>query len=821
MAMSLSLAVTAGAANLSDYSDSDKVTDKYATAVDFASQLGILEGFDDGKYHPQGTLTRAQLATMVYRMTTADVADVYTANFAGGAAEAFSDTAATAWYAGYVGYAADAELLKGLGDGTYAPNDALTGYAALAAFLRGVGYDEPGHNFVGADWTVEVAKVAKEAGALSGISNVDLNKPITREVAAQMIYNIMFAKMVEYTPAFGYQEWMTGDIDLAFEEFNIVSDKDGDAANVAPWGRPATIWVADDGSDVTAAVTIEATPVATYKTGVNECDLSKELGKTGEWTAVKWENGGKGSATIQATDVKNDVAGTAQGVLTEVYKVGSAYEIVEIQTWLAEVDAVVKATFDKNGHVTRDAKTTLKAYDNQNVAPEVTVNFYAETEAFAEDSYVLMNNSWFTKAAGTVTVGDSVYEPELEAGVDTGVLNLTAATPVATGELTAYNNTTKTSTIGGTTYDWAQKFGMGFVGETGKTYDVYVDFYGNVIGIKVPATVYTYGIVTEMAWENSLQTLNTAKAYANLLDFTATPDKGVVMAGVANEQAAKGYDKFISADKAYAEGAALLAERTVSTIVENNGDYYNAIYKFETLSDGSKVIAAEFDQTVTKNIEKNVPTNVAAGINTNDNTVYLVKTGNADDGYTYTTYTGYKTIPSMNNVVVDYVIDGNYVAYMYVDATGENVVFPGSSVVAVIADNTIDGMIGDLNVYYMYINGEKVAQTCDKTLAEVGFTSGGIYKVSFDADGVITAVVPALNVEGLLATIDTAADCEGTVIEEVGSAEAYNCEGAPVYLVASDLSITVGDYDDVDGKVVYVVLNDDGDKAVAMYVVNF
>ena len=91
MAMALSLAVTAGAATLSDYSDSDKVTAKYATAVDFATQTGILEGMGNGTYAPQGTLTRAQLATMVYRMTTGDVTDVYTANFAGGAAEAFSD----------------------------------------------------------------------------------------------------------------------------------------------------------------------------------------------------------------------------------------------------------------------------------------------------------------------------------------------------------------------------------------------------------------------------------------------------------------------------------------------------------------------------------------------------------------------------------------------------------------------------------------------------------------------------------------------------------------------------------------------------------
>ena len=123
MAMSLSLAVTAGAA----YKDGDKISAKYDVAVEVASQLGILEGFEDGSYRPQENLTRAQLATMTYRLATGDVTDVYTKDFAGGAAEAFSDTPATAWFAGYVGYSADAGYLKGMGDDTYAPNSAMTG----------------------------------------------------------------------------------------------------------------------------------------------------------------------------------------------------------------------------------------------------------------------------------------------------------------------------------------------------------------------------------------------------------------------------------------------------------------------------------------------------------------------------------------------------------------------------------------------------------------------------------------------------------------------------------------------------------------------
>ena len=607
MAMSLSLAVTAGAATLGDYSDSEQVTAKYATAVDFASQLGILEGFDDGKYHPQGTLTRAQLATMVYRMTTADVADVYTANFAGGAAEAFSDTAATARYAGYVGYAADAELLKGLGDGTYAPNSALTGYAALAAFLRGVGYDEPGYNFVGADWTVEVAKVAKQVGALEGITNVDLNKPITREVAAQMIYNIMFSDMVAYTPAFGYQEGILGAGDtLAKDEFEIETGKDGKIVNVAPWGRIATEWYYTD-KDV--AVSIAAAPVATFKTAVTECDMSTAVGEKDNWTAYYWLNGDMASSkvTIEAKDTKNDVLGTDQGTLTEVYAYENngktVYEIVEIETWLGLVGDVVKATYDKAGHLDTKAMTDVTVYGaDWNIAD-------MDTEAFAEESYVLVQKTDWA---------------EDHAKYDGETYFLTATAPVATAELKSYNSTTEQSVLGTTTYDWAAKYALNNPGTTKNTYNVFVDQYGNLIGLVTPDTIYSYGIITEMAWANSTADLLTAKAYANVMDFTASVDKSVVMAGVDNGD--NGYEKFNSADKAILTPAKL-ADCTVSTIVENNGDYYDTAYKFETLSDGSKVINAvgkTLDKGATIDIVKEKPTNVASGINTNDDTVVAV-----------------------------------------------------------------------------------------------------------------------------------------------------------------------------------------------------
>ena len=64
--------------------------------------------------------------------------------------------AGAGWAAGYIGYCANAELVKGYPDGTFKPSGKITGYEVLAMILRAVGYDKNGE-FSGADWALNVA----------------------------------------------------------------------------------------------------------------------------------------------------------------------------------------------------------------------------------------------------------------------------------------------------------------------------------------------------------------------------------------------------------------------------------------------------------------------------------------------------------------------------------------------------------------------------------------------------------------------------------------------------------------------------------------
>ena len=478
LVMAMSLMVTAGATSLSDYKDSGSVTAKYATAVDVATQLGVLRGMGDDVYAPQGTLTRAQLATMIYRITTGDVTDSRVGSFAGGAAASFTDTPATAWYAGYVGYSADAGYLKGMGDGTYAPDSALTGYQALAALLRGIGYNEEGHNFCGPDWTVEVAKVASETGMLENISgDVDLNKAITREVAAQLVYNALFIRNVGYTSAFGYQPAWNKD-DLATDIFGIVTDKDGKTANDI-WGRPSTVWK----TSKKVVVSIAAEPVATHNVATSQCQIATDLGvKDKTFSVDVYTNGVLAVESFSATATKATEG--AQGTLIEVYQVGDTNRLVVIDTYLAQVTAVNEATYDAAGHEKTPATTDLAVYFNTR---NTTVPMTLEGTDYAKGDYILVN----------VNVSDGNGKA---VAADKYTVEAVQVAKTFVGAQTKIWTNAAQHTIDGTEYDDAAHFYLDAAGKTKtENFTWFLDQYGNVIG-NVAIDRTSYAVLKDIIW---------------------------------------------------------------------------------------------------------------------------------------------------------------------------------------------------------------------------------------------------------------------------------------------------------------------------------
>ena len=70
LVMTLSLAVSANAA----FKDDKSISDDYAESVAVLNGMGVFKGYEDGSFKPEGNITRAEVATIIYRIYTADVA---------------------------------------------------------------------------------------------------------------------------------------------------------------------------------------------------------------------------------------------------------------------------------------------------------------------------------------------------------------------------------------------------------------------------------------------------------------------------------------------------------------------------------------------------------------------------------------------------------------------------------------------------------------------------------------------------------------------------------------------------------------------------
>ncbi len=189
LVMSLSLVTVA---NATDFTDDGDIS--YKEAVDVMSAFGVINGYEDGSFQPEGTLTREEAAKLICTMLLGSGADQL-----GTSSSSFTDVSASRWSAPFIEYCVQTGIISGNGDGTFDPTGELTGHAFAKMLLVALGYDSAREGYTGTGWTIEVAKDAVTAGI--DVDGVALSDEVTREVAAQMCLNTLEATMVEYATA--------------------------------------------------------------------------------------------------------------------------------------------------------------------------------------------------------------------------------------------------------------------------------------------------------------------------------------------------------------------------------------------------------------------------------------------------------------------------------------------------------------------------------------------------------------------------------------------------------------------------------------------
>ncbi len=160
----------------------------YAEAIAWCRENGIMNGTSATTFAPESTLTRSQLAAVLYRMSGSPAVS---------ASPAFTDASADSWYSDAVSWAADTGVMAGYGGGTFGVNDYTTREQAVTILWRYAESPESNGDTRFSDaesistWAREAVHWADDTGLLTGMTDDGRFAPksnIKRGEVASMLY---------------------------------------------------------------------------------------------------------------------------------------------------------------------------------------------------------------------------------------------------------------------------------------------------------------------------------------------------------------------------------------------------------------------------------------------------------------------------------------------------------------------------------------------------------------------------------------------------------------------------------------------------------
>ena len=175
---------------------SDQSAIKNTEAVDACTALNIIGGYPDGSFKPEGNITRAEVTKMICVALNGGKEPAVSTN----TTPTFSDVRGTsaAWAEGYIESCAAQGIVSGVGAGKFAPAGNVTGVQLAKMLLVALGYNSDNEGFTGNSWATNVNVRAAQKGLYEGLESMDTAAAITRDNAAQMVWNAMNAYEVEY-----------------------------------------------------------------------------------------------------------------------------------------------------------------------------------------------------------------------------------------------------------------------------------------------------------------------------------------------------------------------------------------------------------------------------------------------------------------------------------------------------------------------------------------------------------------------------------------------------------------------------------------------
>lgn len=159
-------------------------------ALNTEDHFSYVVGYEDGMVKPENAITRAEVASIFYRLLKDEVRDENTTDVS-----EFSDVSASDWYGTTVATLSAMDIVRGYEDGTFRPNAPITRaeFAAIATrFFEETGAEyEPGtfDDVTGDEWFANAIADAVELGLIGGYPDgtVRPNNNITRAEACAVV----------------------------------------------------------------------------------------------------------------------------------------------------------------------------------------------------------------------------------------------------------------------------------------------------------------------------------------------------------------------------------------------------------------------------------------------------------------------------------------------------------------------------------------------------------------------------------------------------------------------------------------------------------
>ncbi|WP_195278484.1 S-layer homology domain-containing protein [Clostridium sp. J1101437_171009_A5] len=804
--MVLGMMATASAASFNDFTDKDEIVNK--DAVSMVTELGIIAGLPDGSYGATQNIDRASFARLICVTLNGGKEPTL-----GNLTTSFTDTKGH-WAEKYIAYCVQQGIIAGKGNNTFAPSAQVTGSEAAKMLLVAVGYNTTYEGIGGATWQVSTDVLANQVGLYKGLETINTSAALTRDQAAQMIYNALNAEMVKYEIVPGVstngqivantQRQETGET-LLEKAFKAVKVEGVVLAN--EYAALNGAGVQDEGKTY---VQLNDAPKGLNSTGAFK--VSTDLDMVGKTVTMFVQPDANSTQTSKAVVLGNALESDTNNVAVLTAGKDSATKIKEYLD-----DNNLKTNSSTEWYVNYAIRTTGSGDSTKN--DPLTTNEAGKELTFIDnnDDGVVDYALQLVKTFGKVTSYNDSKD---------GTINVSAVNPADSITYKSLSSTKAAKDINGFAdvkkddYVFFYKIGNKEFVEPAKSVEVTVS---SIKGNKVTADDTTYeqsGLVKGV--NEDAKNLNEAVELGDKVTFYLDNAGYVVYTDA--EAAADEYLKVLAVDSfssvsGYANTKILKTDGTTEVV---NAYYDNgtkkvaptegAIYAYSVNSKGVyKLVLTDLTE---KNINSTTiekgKTQIKSGVLANAQTVFVIDRGND----VYTVYTGIANVPKEITVKTgSAIVDKNNIAKAVFISDSD---MTGSTEGVYVLDKnpTVTGTSDDKTYTYDVIyKGEKTTLTSEDGKL---FASKGYYdNVSINGTEITKVTGSAIQPsEATVASKGLVANAQGTF--------SYSDSTKVLYVDGTDVSessigaITVKD-GDIKGDNILVIKDSDNEN-IAAYV---